>query len=125
MTRIEQEPQKRLFYFDEARFGTHSKIGHAWLETGKRTPMPIKLGFKNFYLYGAVEAGKGENFILEISHVNTTCLNVFLEEFSKAYSDDEILLVMDGAGWHRSKDLVIPKNIEIIPIADHFAHEIG
>jgi transposase len=44
--------------------------------------------------------------------VNTVCFNIFLEEFSKAYPEDEILFVMDGAGWHRSKDLIIPANIE-------------
>jgi transposase len=76
--------------------------------------MPVKLGFKNFYLYSAVELGKGEHFTLEISHVNTNCMNVYLEELAKAYPRDEILLVMDGAGWHRSKELIIPKNIEIV-----------
>lgn len=41
-------------------------------------------------------------------------MNIFLEEFAKVYPDDEIMLVMDGAGWHKSKDLQVPKNIEII-----------
>jgi transposase len=75
--------------------------------------MPVKLGFKNFYLYSAVEPSTGEHFTLEISHVDTVCLNVFLDHFSRAYPHDEILLVMDGAGWHRSKDLLIPANIQI------------
>lgn len=112
--KIEKHPEKRLFFFDESRFGTHSKIGHAWLETGKRTPMPVKLGFKNFYLYSAVELGTGDHFTLEIPYVNTTCLNVFLDGFSKSYPNDHIILVMDGAGWHKSKKLALPANIEII-----------
>ena len=76
--------------------------------------MPVKLGFKNFYLYSAVELGTGEHFTLEIPHVNTVCFNVFLYEFSKDYPDDKVLLVMDGAGWHKSKQLEIPNNIEIV-----------
>ena len=76
--------------------------------------MPVKLGFKNFYLYSAVEPQTGIDFTLQISHVNTACLNVYLDEFSKAFSQDKIILVMDGAGWHRSKDLQIPHNIEIV-----------
>ena len=76
--------------------------------------MPVKLGFKNFYLYNAVELGTGEHFTLEIPHVNTVCLNVFLQEFAKAYPYEKILLVMDGAGWHKSKKITIPDNIEII-----------
>jgi len=76
--------------------------------------MPVKLGFKNFYLYSAVEPRTGENFTLEISHVNTKCLSVFLKELAKTCPDDEIILVMDGAGWHRSKDLLIPPSIDIV-----------
>ena len=33
---------------------------------------------------------------------------------AKELEGREILLVMDGAGWHKSKALKIPKNIEII-----------
>jgi transposase len=47
-------PHKRLFFFDEARFGTHLKIGHGWFQKGIRTTVKIKLGFENFYVYSAV-----------------------------------------------------------------------
>jgi transposase len=40
-------------------------------------------------------------------------MNVFLEELSQEFNDD-FILIMDGAGWHKSKDLQIPKNIQII-----------
>jgi putative transposase len=43
-------------------------------------------------------------------------MNVFLQELSKAYLDDFILLVADGAAWHKSKGLEVPKNIEIFPL---------
>ena len=76
--------------------------------------MPIKLGFKNFYLYSAIELGTGDNLTLELPYVNTDCLNIFLDQLSKFYPNNKILLVMDGAGWHKSKKLVLPSNIEII-----------
>ena len=47
-------------------------------------------------------------------YVNSTCMNVFLEHMEKELDGEEILLVMDGAGWHKSKGLKVPKNIEII-----------
>jgi len=74
----------------------------------------VKLGFKNFYLYSAVEPKTGESFTLEIPNVDTDCMNVYLRELSKSYAADEIMLVMDGAGWHKAKDLQVPDNIEII-----------
>ena len=43
-------------------------------------------------------------------------MNVFLEELSKTYSEDHILLVCDGAGWHRSKGLKVPQNITLLRI---------
>lgn len=33
---------------------------------------------------------------------------------SDFYENEEIVLIMDQAGWHKSKDLVVPRNIEII-----------
>ena len=38
-------------------------------------------------------------------------MNVFLHEMAKTYPDDELLLVCDGARWHRSNGLKIPENI--------------
>lgn len=72
------------------------------------------MGFKNFYLYSAIEPKTGEHFTLELPYVDTICMNVFLREVSDAYKNEEIILVMDGAGWHKSKELKIPENIEII-----------
>lgn len=48
-------PEKELFFFDESRFGTHSKIGHGWFKKGIRTQVKVKLGRQNFYLYSAPE----------------------------------------------------------------------
>jgi len=39
---------------------------------------------------------------------------VFLRELSTAYSDDDILLALDGASWHKAKGLQIPENIELV-----------
>ena len=103
-----------MFFFDESRFGTHSKIGHGWFPKGIRTQVMVKLGFENFYLYSAVEPKTGEDFTLEISNVNTNCMNAFLQEMSKTYSKESIILVIDGASWHKSKSLQVPDNIELI-----------
>ncbi len=43
-------------------------------------------------------------------------MNVFLDELSKEYEEDVILLICDGAAWHKSKGLNIPKNIRITHI---------
>jgi transposase len=30
------------------------------------------------------------------------------------FDNADFILIMDGAGWHKSKDLIIPKNIQIV-----------
>ena len=65
-------------------------------------------------MYGAVEPLTGEHFFLIMPYCNTDCMNVFLMELSGAYPRDKIILVCDGAAWHKSKGLEIPDNIELI-----------
>lgn len=47
---------------------------------------------------------------------DTVCMNVFLKELSKQFKDDVILLCCDGAAWHKSKTLEVPKNIVLFHI---------
>ncbi|KLT21765.1 transposase family protein [Wolbachia endosymbiont of Armadillidium vulgare str. wVulC] len=66
---------KELFFFDESRFGTHSKVGRGWFKKGIRTKVKIKLGRQNFYLYSAVNPKNGENSSLFAPNVNTECIS--------------------------------------------------
>jgi hypothetical protein len=111
---VKDSPDKEFFFFDESRFGTHSKIGHGWFKKGSRTTIPVKLGFKNFYLYTAVEPRSGKSFSCLLPQVNTECFNAYLNEMAKEMIGRKIVLIMDGAGWHKSCNLIVPENIEII-----------
>ncbi len=105
------EPEKGIFFFDESRFGTHSKHGLGWFKKGSRTPVLTKLGFKSFYLYTATNHISGDAFSLIMPNVNKNCMQIFLDELAKTISK-KIILVMDQAGWH--KGLLLPENIEIV-----------
>ena len=111
---VKMFPDKALYFFDESRFGTHSKLGHGWFKTGSRTPVKIKLGFQNFYLYSAVNPSEGKEFTLLIPRVNTVCMNSFLAAMSEQLEATTAIVVMDCAGWHRSNELIIPDNITLI-----------
>ena len=39
-------------------------------------------------------------------------MNVFLQELSKVNKGKKLVLIMDGASWHKSDKLNIPKNIQ-------------
>jgi transposase len=74
----------------------------------------VKIGYQNFYLYSAIDSNIGNDFTLCMSHVNTETMNAWLTAFAEFLNDQKVILVMDGAGWHKSKDLIIPKNIRIV-----------
>ena len=68
------------------------------------------------YAFGAVEPLSGESFFLTMPNCDTECTNIFLEKLSEQYPDDIILLVCDGAAWHKSKALRCPENIQLLSI---------
>ncbi|MBF0152723.1 MAG: transposase [Magnetococcales bacterium] len=47
-------------------------------------------------------------------HVNSVCMQVFLDEIGGRYPDDRIIMVMDGAGWHKGQSLIPPVNMRIL-----------
>jgi transposase len=53
---------------------------------------------------------------LIVPYASTEWMTYFLEELSGRYSDETLVLVLDGASWHRSKTLAIPENIKLIPL---------
>ena len=50
-------------------------------------------------------------------YANTEAMNLHLQEISKAVSPGaHAALVLDGAGWHGSEELVVPDNITTITL---------
>lgn len=98
---------------DEAGFGRINKPKYCWAKKGIRPLVPSHHIREYRYAYGAVEPTTGEGFFLVLPYCNTDCMKVFLKELSESYKEDYIILVCDGAMWHKSKGLDIPDNIEI------------
>lgn len=101
---------------DEAGFGRINRPKYCWCMKHIRPTVPCHHIREYRYAYGAVSPVDGEAFFLVMPYCNTDCMNVFLRELSAAYPNDYILLVADGAAWHKAKGLEIPLNIEIIPL---------
>ena len=111
---MKQNQDKDFYFFDESRFGTHSKVGRGWFKKGIRTPVKVKLGFQNFYLYTSADPATGNHFSYLLPKVNTECFNFYLAEMHKETKDRQIVLVVDQAGWHKSQDLIIPNNMTLM-----------
>ena len=106
--------------FDEHRLGLKPIIRKVWVPVGERPIAEVNHRYEWTYLYGFVHPQTGETEWFILPRVNTTWFNLALETFALqvgAGPQKQVLLVLDGAGWHRSKDLVVPEGIhlEILP----------
>jgi len=67
----------------------------------------------------AVCLATGEDFTLFLPWVNTPMMNMFVERMGAALGGRPSLPVMDQAGWHRSRDLEMPLDIEPAHLPPH------
>ena len=107
---VSQNPGQnvRVMFQDEAGFGRINKPKRCWCRKGKRPSTPCHHIREYRYAYGAVEPRTGAGFFLVMPYCNTVCMNIFLRELSKQYPNEQILLICDGARWHKSQGLEIP-----------------
>jgi hypothetical protein len=101
-------------FFDEGRFGLKPAVGRCWTKKGERRIATVKPGYKNFYIYSAVCPATGEDVTLFLPWANTEMMNIFLGQMAVKLSGRQCLLIVDQAGWHSSKGLRVPKNIEFV-----------
>src|SRR3954462_12666529 len=104
----------QVWAFDEHRAGLKPVIRRVWARRGQR---PLALGHHRFqwlYVFGFVRPATGEWFLADA--VNTAMFSEILAAFARevgAGPDNLVVLVLDGAGWHVAKDLVVPQGIPL------------
>ena len=65
-------------------------------------------------IYSAVCPTTGEDVTLFLPWVNTEMMNIFLGHLRESLKGRRCFLALDQAGWHNSKGLQVPTNIELI-----------
>jgi len=75
-------------------------LSKIWALAGNPLQIKVKQAYQNFYIYSSVEPKTGENFSLFLPWVNTEMMNLYLEQMSLAYKNEETVIIMDQAGWH-------------------------
>lgn len=72
-------------------------------------------GRESAYIFGAANPQSGQHVGLVFSTCDTSAMNLHLSLISSALDPDaHAILIVDGAGWHVSSDLVVPKNISLL-----------
>ena len=98
---------------DEARFGRISDTRYCWCPRPFRPMVNSMVSQQYTYAYGAVSPIDGRFDSLMLPHVNSQCMQLFLEEIAQRYPNENIVMVLDGAGWHKSKDFSLPENLKL------------
>lgn len=113
------QPQARweVWGQDEARVGLKPVLRRVWARRGQRPVALQKPRYQWLYIYGFVRPVTGETCLLLMPGVSVEEFELALEYFAEARRvgpDLQIVLVMDGAGWHTAKRLKVPDGIHII-----------
>ncbi|MDR1656328.1 MAG: IS630 family transposase [Deltaproteobacteria bacterium] len=105
----------RLLFQDEAHFGTMSDPGRCWVPAPFRTKVNSAACVREYnYVFGAVCPANGVFHHMRALDMKTHNMSLFLKQISKAHRMHFVLMVVDGATSHMSKDLIIPSNVALI-----------
>lgn len=102
---------------DEARFGRISDCRRCW------SPYPVRPVVKamqireDTYAYAAASPLDGKFDTLILPYANTECMTIFLNEVAHRYPNNEnIVMVLDRASWHRGRSMTLPNNIRLLSL---------
>jgi transposase len=111
-----------LWCEDEHRLGLKPIVRKVWSPIGERPLVKVHQRYQWPYLYAFARPKTGEVHWLILPTVNAEVFSLALEHFARevgAGKKKRILLVLDGAGWHKAKKLRVPEGIHLEFLPSH------
>jgi len=106
-----------IWFQDEARIGQQGTLTRVWARRGTRPRAPHDQRRASAYIFGAVCPERGVGAAVVLPFANTAGMNLHLEEISRCVMPGaHAVILLDGAGWHIAKELIIPDNITLFKI---------
>ena len=99
---------------DEARFGRISDPRRCWVPPGVRPVVGAQVVRQYTYAFAAVSPHDGTLDSLILPQANGQTMSLFLQEVARRHPEEFVLMVLDGAGWHRTTRLVVPTQLHLI-----------
>ena len=104
-----------VWFQDEARIGQQGTLTRVWAERGSRPRAVRQTEYQWAYVFGAVDPMSGKSSALIAPTVNTKLMSDHLKMIcEEAGEDTHVVLVLDGAGWHKANALVVPTNMTLL-----------
>jgi transposase len=118
----EAHPDKRisLYFQDEMRVGQKGRLCHRWWTRGRRPPGRQDQRYGRAYPFAAARPDGEDAFALVLPEASAATMQLFLDSFAATLaSDDHAVIVLDRAGWHGAKALVVPDKVTLVPLPPH------
>jgi transposase len=92
-------------------------VCRVWWKRGERPAGLCDKRFTFAYIFAAVEPGTDNAFALVLPYANTEAMQEFLDQFAATIGEDEqVVLILDQAGWHGAHALRVPASITLVPL---------
>lgn len=112
---VSQGKPVELWFQDEARVGQKNGRVYQLPPKGTRPRQAADQRHENAYIFGAVCPALDKGAALVMLHANTEAMQKHLEEISASVATKAHgVVIMDGAGWHKSGALDLPENLSIL-----------
>lgn len=117
ITAAHPDEQVQVWFEDEARFGQQGTLTRVWARRGSRPRGVRQTQYRFLYVLTAVCASTGAASGLVSPVLNAEVVNLFLEQFAcELPIGVHAVLLWDGAGYHTSETLRIPRNVSLIQL---------
>lgn len=102
---------------DEHRLGLLPVVRRVWAPRGQRPVAQVERHYQWLYVYGFVRPRTGQSWWCLLPTVTTEAFALAVATFARDEGIDaahRAVLVVDQAGWHLARDLVLPDGIELV-----------
>lgn len=103
-----------VFFEDEALFGRMNHVRKCWVHQPDRAIVKKQTVREYLYAFTTVCPQTGETCSIISPFCNTDAMNALLIETSLSFPNYRIIMILDSAGWHTTKKLVLPENIQLL-----------
>ena len=104
-----------IWFQDEARIGQKNGLVRQWARRGSRPRQPADQRYESACLFGAICPARGTGAALAMPYADSEAMQLHLVEVSsRVRRGAHAVLLLDRAGWHTTRRLVVPKNITLV-----------
>ena len=106
----------RILFQDEGRFGRISDGRSCWAPLPLRPAIGSQIVREYIYAYVAVSPQDGQMVSLILPWVDAKLMSLFLAQTATEFPGEHCVMFLDGAGWHKAHELVVPSNMTLVPL---------